>query len=323
MAQTGPMHETAGNRLVFEDSAEIQAPVSEVYRRWTDFTHFPEFMSNVQEVRALNNDRYHWVARIFGMKQEWDAEVTEQEPQHHVSWRSVTGPYNSGTVSFSPLPNGNTEVRLRLEYSPPGGQAGKVLERMAQVTRREVREDLENFRRVVMGEKDVTGAPETSGGFGGVLGALGGPVSAGLAGGLAAYLIERSLRTRRPLAPVVGPVDPAAAIAGWTLAGASLASVAASATLRARGDRTNALFVGQWAPTFLGASILARLVGHRNLQASEAASVASWTLTAASAGSIIASIVLHLTGQRGDGLFVGQWAPTFLGGALLARLFGR
>ncbi|HEV2404824.1 MAG TPA: SRPBCC family protein, partial [Ktedonobacterales bacterium] len=105
MTQTSPL-QTTGNRLVFEDSIQVEAPIGEVYRRWTDFQRFPTFMENVEEVRPLGNDRYHWIARIFGVKQEWDAEVIDQQPNSRVSWRSLSGPYNQGTVSFSQLGTG-------------------------------------------------------------------------------------------------------------------------------------------------------------------------------------------------------------------------
>ncbi|MBF6591723.1 MAG: SRPBCC family protein, partial [Ktedonobacterales bacterium] len=114
MAQTTPMEQT-GKRLVFEDSIEVQAPIQEVYRRWSDFTRFPDFMSNVEEVKPQGENRYHWVARIFGIKQEWDAEITDREQNHRIAWRSLSGPHNQGTVTFQDSQNGHTQVRLRLE----------------------------------------------------------------------------------------------------------------------------------------------------------------------------------------------------------------
>src|SRR5215831_12474228 len=148
MTQATPVDQTTGNRLVFEDSIEVPAPISNVYQRWTEFTHFPDFMTNVQEVQPLGGHRYHWVARIFGIKQQWDAEVTEQQPNAHVSWRSTTGAFNQGTVSFSPLGPSTTEVRLRVEYAPPAGKIGQALDQVTQMTRREVSEDLKNFKKL-------------------------------------------------------------------------------------------------------------------------------------------------------------------------------
>lgn len=315
----------SGNALAIEESTEIPAPVSEVYRRWTDFARYPEFMGNVEAVRPLGGGRYHWVARILGRKQEWDAEVTDQQENQRISWRNVSGPANVGTVLLHPLPNNRTKVQLRMEYVPPGGAMGQQLDKLTQSTRREVRKDLENFRRVITGERkemgEMPGAPT-------IASAVAIPLAAGAIGGTVAYLVERNRKpemtrfTGRGL-KAMDPVSNEASIAGWVLAGASAASILTSAIFRARRDRTNALFVGQWAPTFLGGSILARLMGHRGVKPTKGASVASWTLAGASAGSIIGSIITHLRTDRRDGLFVGEWAPTFLGAALLTRLINR
>jgi uncharacterized membrane protein len=314
----------SGNALAFEETTEVSAPVAEVYRKWTDFSRFPEFMEGVEAVRPLGGGRYHWVARILGTKQEWDAEVTDQQENQRISWRSLNGVSNAGTVTLHPLPNNRTRVHLRMEYTPPGGAMGQKLEKMTQITRRQVRNDLENFRRLVSGERRLGREAEMPG-AGKVVSALAIPLATGAIGGAVSYLIERKRRPIKARLPgkVADPVSQEAAIAGYVLTGASIASVVTSAIFRARGDRTNALFVGQWAPTFLGAGIMARMFGHRFVNPSRPASVISWALAGASAGSILGSILTHLRTHRHDGLFVGEWAPTFLGAALLTRLITR
>lgn len=315
----------SGNALAFDENIEVAAPVAEVYRRWTDFARFPEFMDNVEAVRPLGGGRYHWVARILGAKQEWDAEVIDQQENQRISWRSLNGASNTGTVTLHPLPNNRTRVQLRMEYTPPGGMVGQKLDKLTQTTRRQVREDLNNFRRVISGEKkETTEMPGAST----IMSALAIPLATGAIGGTIAYLVERNrkpepMRIPGKLSRSMDPVSNEASIAGWVLTGASIASILTSIGFRARGDRTNALFVSQWVPTFLGGSILARMMGHRGLRPTKPASIASWALTGASAGSIAGSIITHLRAHRHDGLFVGQWAPTFLGAALLTRLINR
>lgn len=325
MTQANPVDQSTGNRLVFEDSTEVQAPISDVYRRWSNFSSFPEFMENVEEVRSTGGNRYHWTARIFGIKQEWDAEVTDMEPNRRVSWRSLTGAYNAGTVSFSELSPTSTEVRVRLEYAPPAGKVGQALDQVTQTTKREVHEDLQNFKRLITGQSSdedlLNGQGAT--GFGRVMSALSVPVAVGLAGGTIGYFLEKSSRENTLLPKPVSPVETPAATAGWVFTAASAASVIASATLRSRGDRANSLFVGQWAPTLLESAILARVVGHRGIKTPLTVAAGSWALSAACLGSIASSVVLHARGKRTDGLFVGQWAPTFLGAAILTRIFGR
>src|SRR6476659_11041583 len=75
-----------------EKSIEVDAPVSAVYNQWTQFEEFPQFMSDVQEVRQLDDRHLHWVASIGGKKREWDAEIIEQVPDDRIAWRSTSGP---------------------------------------------------------------------------------------------------------------------------------------------------------------------------------------------------------------------------------------
>ncbi len=312
-----------GPALAFDESIEVAAPVSEVYRRWTDFARFPEFMDNVQQVRPLGGGRYHWVARILGTKREWDAEVTDQQENHHISWRSIEGAPNKGTVTMQPLPNNRTRVELRMEYTPPGGMVGQQLDKMTHATQREVKKDLENFRRMISGEKRLS---EEQPGFLNVLNAMTIPLAAGAVGGMVSYLVERKqhpVRSRLPVRRTLDPVENSARAAGSALTTAAIGSLIISAVLRARRDHMNGLFVGQWVPTFLAGSILARLVGHRGVKPTLPASVASWALTGAATGSILSSIIAHMRSTRHEGLFIGQWTPSLLAGAIFARLFNR
>lgn len=376
MAQTSPMGQTAqqvANRVVVEDNIVVKAPIQEVYNTWNDFTRFPEFMSNVEEVRPLSGNRYHWVARIFGIKEEWDAEVTERDPERRISWRSISGPQNAGTVSFSRLGPDKTEVRVRFEYLPPAGMFGKSLTQLSKPVKKEVKEDLKNFKHLIEGSGPTNQGlvsqqlsdlfqqspqlsqqmPEVmeqiSGSqVGNVLGALVIPVTAGVAGGIAAMVAydkiaksfsitdpstwisaPRANLTRwrmgniqSPLA-LSAPVSDQASIASWSLIGACIASILGAAGLRFANRRHQSLFIGQWAPTFLGLSLLVRTLGDRSLSHDKTTTVLSWGLLSASLGAILASLFNRVRGKRHDSLFIGQWAPTFLGASLLVRLLNR
>ncbi len=317
---------TTGAAIAFDENIEVPAPVAEVYRRWTDFARFPEFMDSVQEVRPLGGGRYHWVARILGTKREWDAEVTDQQENHHISWRSTNGTPNRGTVTMQPLPNNRTRVDLRMEYSPPGGMVGQQLDKLTHATQREVKKDLENFRRVISGERK---ASEEQPGFGSGLSSMALPLAAGAVGGTVSYLVERNQRPTRSRTPLMrrqassSPIDTPAEVAGRVLMGTAAGSLVAAAIFRARRDHTNGIFVGQWVPTLLAGGVLSRLVGHRDVNPPLPASVASWALTGAAAGSIVSSIVAHLRSTRHEGLFIGQWPASLLAGAVFARLFNR
>jgi uncharacterized membrane protein len=376
MAQTRPLDQAQqiANRIVVEDNIEVKAPIQQVYNRWNDFIRFPEFMRDVEEVRQLSGNRYHWVARIFGIREEWDAEITEREPERRISWRSTSGVQNAGTVSFSRLGPDKTAIRVRFEYMPPAGTFGKSLGQLTRPLKKAVKEDLKNFKQLLESKKmpsqqasmsqkvnqllqqmpelgnqvpellDHVNGRQT----GNVLGALTIPVTAGVVGGLATYYLYKSTTRRFSLTnPSTWVSAPAAnltrfrmgamqsplvlrestsapaAIASWSLLGATAASILGAAGFRFANRRHEALFVGQWAPTLLGLSVLTRMVGNRNMRHDQTTTAISWGLLSACFGAIFASLFHRIRGKRHDSLFVGQWAPTFIGAALLARQLNR
>jgi uncharacterized membrane protein len=112
-----------------EKIVEVNCPIRTVYNQWTQFEEFPRFMAGVKEVRQLDDTHVHWHAEIWGKDKEWDAEITEQEPDKRISWKSVSGAPNAGTVRFEPLDADRTRVRLVMAYEPEGAveNAGDAL----------------------------------------------------------------------------------------------------------------------------------------------------------------------------------------------------
>jgi uncharacterized membrane protein len=327
--QTSAMERTvAPGILSFEEAVEIPAPVSEVYRRWTDLSRFPEFMENIQEVRPLGGGRYHWVGRILGAKQEWDTEISDQQENQRISWRSVNGPTQYGTATFQPLPDNKTQVRLRMEYTPPGGVVGQKLDQLTQLTRRAMKRNLENFANLVRGERElgfVVGKVRP--GIGPIASAISIPAVAGVAGAISSYAV---LRRRYPIATrlmmrrrAMDRIERRAALGSWLLTLSTIGSILSAANYRRTGQHTKALAIGQYAPTLLGIGILSRMLGHRALKPTMPGAIASWAFTSAAVGSVISSTIAHLRGRRHDGLFIGHWTPTFLTAAVLSRLFTR
>jgi uncharacterized membrane protein len=103
-----------------EKIVDVNRPLSMVYNQWTQFEDFPYFMEGVREVRQLDDTHLHWRAEIWGKEKEWDAEITEQEPDKRISWKSIAGAGNAGTVRFEPLDTDRTRVRLVMAYDPQG-----------------------------------------------------------------------------------------------------------------------------------------------------------------------------------------------------------
>lgn len=101
-------------------SIEVDRPVRTVYDQWTQFESFPAFMDGVERVDQLDDSNLHWVIDIAGVEREFDAVITEQEPDTRIAWQTTAGPYQAGEVSFEPVDSARTRVTLEMEFEPEG-----------------------------------------------------------------------------------------------------------------------------------------------------------------------------------------------------------
>jgi uncharacterized membrane protein len=115
--------------LDIEKTLHIAAPRETVFDIWSKFEDFPRFMSLVEDVRALDDTRSHWVVKgPAGRRFEWDSVITERVRPHLLRWCSEAGSpvQHAGIVRFDE-DRGGTRVTVRLSYNPPGGALGHSL----------------------------------------------------------------------------------------------------------------------------------------------------------------------------------------------------
>lgn len=139
-----------------EQSIDVDVPVRAAYNQWTQFEEFPKFMEGVQEVKQLDDKHMHWRANIAGKEEEWDAVVTEQEPDMRIAWTNTTGAHNAGVVTFHRLADSKTRVMLQLDYEPEG-----VIENVGSAlgfVERRVKGDLQRFKEFIESRGHETGA---------------------------------------------------------------------------------------------------------------------------------------------------------------------
>jgi uncharacterized membrane protein len=141
-----------------EDAIEVQVPVQQAYNQWTRFEDFPEFMEGVQSVQQLDDTHVHWVAEIRGETREWTTEITEQQPDKKVAWKTIQGEVkNDGVVSFEQIGGGQTRVSVQMDVegeSSVENVAGDLL----GVVKRQVHGDLERFKQLIESRGEATGA---------------------------------------------------------------------------------------------------------------------------------------------------------------------
>jgi uncharacterized membrane protein len=138
-----------------EKSIDVHVPVSTAYGQWTQFETFPEFMEGIVSVRQLDDSHVRWVAEVGGQRQEWDAEIVEQVPDHVIAWRSIGGLANSGRVEFEPIDRG-TRVTVEMEYEPEGVK--ESVGALLGFDEGQIEEDLERFKDLVENREGPTGS---------------------------------------------------------------------------------------------------------------------------------------------------------------------
>ncbi|MFL5991872.1 MAG: SRPBCC family protein [Rubrobacteraceae bacterium] len=142
------------------ESIEVQAPLQDVFRYWSNFENFPSFMQNVEEVRMSGRDTSHWrVKGPLGKSVEFDARTTEMDPDRGIGWNTTGGEVmTSGEARFEEVSPGRTRIEVTMNYAdPPGGKVGEVAANLISNPERNLREDVENFARIV--ERGELGGP--------------------------------------------------------------------------------------------------------------------------------------------------------------------
>jgi len=146
---------------VFEDemipvkkTIAVNRSAEEIYRFWRDIQNLPRFMTHVISVRVINERKSHWVVQApGGTTIEWEAEITEDQPNELIAWRTCEGTSvsHSGSVRFMRGPGGHgTIVTVKMQYSPPGGVMGAALASlMGNEPGQQIQEDLRRLKQVM------------------------------------------------------------------------------------------------------------------------------------------------------------------------------
>jgi uncharacterized membrane protein len=139
-----------------QSSIEVQQPVTTVYNQWTQFEEFPKFMEGVNKVRQVDDQRLHWETEIGLADREFEAEVTEQEPDRVVAWRALGDTKHTGRVTFEPAGADTTRVSVEMAYDPEGfvEKAGSAL---GMIDKR-VDGDLKRFKELIESRGTESGA---------------------------------------------------------------------------------------------------------------------------------------------------------------------
>jgi uncharacterized membrane protein len=135
-----------------EKSITIGKSPQELYGFWRQFENLPRFMRNLESVKPVGLNRWHWVAKgPLGSKVEWDAEIYNEKPNELIAWRSLEGAdiTNAGSVHFIPSGRG-TQVKVNLNYNATGGKVSAIVAKLfGQEPGQMIEEDLRRLKQVL------------------------------------------------------------------------------------------------------------------------------------------------------------------------------
>lgn len=138
----------------------IDASPEAVFDAWSDYRNFPQFMSNVREVRDSGDGRSHWVVSGPGGKQiEWDATVTDSDRPRTLAWRTTQDAEvgHTGRVRFEPAGSG-THVSVHMTYRPPAGLLGDAVTNLFNGNpKHQLEEDLMRMKTYIEGSAPAKG----------------------------------------------------------------------------------------------------------------------------------------------------------------------
>lgn len=125
-----------------------------LYSTWRHYADLPRFIDSLVRVEVIDTLRSRWVVKgPADTRLSWTAEIIRDEPGNVIAWKTVgEGDVQSaGSIRFRErLHNRGTEVKVVLEYVPPGGILGDVAaKRLGDDAKTMLRLGLHRFRQLM------------------------------------------------------------------------------------------------------------------------------------------------------------------------------
>lgn len=152
--QPASPHQYFDHGIHVKAAVTIDKPADELYAFWRKFDNLPTFMGHLNSVTVVDDKKSKWVAKgPMNTEVKWDAEIINDVPGELIAWRSLAGAQvdNAGSVRFIAGPEGRgTEVRVNLDYIPPGRTVGKwVAKLFGEEPSQQIHQDLRKFKQLM------------------------------------------------------------------------------------------------------------------------------------------------------------------------------
>jgi uncharacterized membrane protein len=133
-----------GRRMPIQQSIDVAVPVETAWKLWNKYEDYPKFMHRVEAAEKVDPKHVHFTGKIWGIRREWDAEITEKRTYETLAWASEDGLENAGVVTFHKMGPRLTHIELNLDIAPHGPI--EKIGRGMRFTKRAVRADLHRFK---------------------------------------------------------------------------------------------------------------------------------------------------------------------------------
>ena len=123
-----------------DNSIDIKLPKERVFAYVTDVTHRPEWVKWTKRAEVTSSEAGvvgstdAGVMQVGPQKQNVEAIVTEYRPDYVFTRRHTRGMEMTDRIAVVPSPSGEgTKVAWSVEYTPPMGQMGKMMDQLFMV----------------------------------------------------------------------------------------------------------------------------------------------------------------------------------------------
>jgi uncharacterized membrane protein len=126
----------------------VKGTPDDLYPLWANFENIPQFNQHILSVVNKDDNMSHFTMKNpLGDILEWDAEMTCQQENKRIGWNSRDDGdiKTTGQITFNPLPQGQTEVTVTLNYMPPKDVRSQIAELFHSLDN-EVGVELRNFK---------------------------------------------------------------------------------------------------------------------------------------------------------------------------------
>jgi uncharacterized membrane protein len=137
-------------------SAEASVYVSsDPHLTWdyvSNYQNFDAFMSNVKEIRLLDDKTSEWhLSGPLGIPVSWKAVTTTWEPPKKLAWQSLEGSLETNGYILVEEEGTGSRVTVNVRYMPPGGAIGEAFASLFKDPQKMLERDLEKLGELIAG----------------------------------------------------------------------------------------------------------------------------------------------------------------------------